>query len=373
MFQRTRTILLWLHRWVGLAAALLIVVVAGSGVFLVFENEIDRLLNPGLFYVKAAGQRLPVDQLVASVRQAFPKERVQNVAFPASDGLAVQTMLGTGKRVSVDPYTGRVLGSRPFNDSVAYQLRQLHVRLLMPPVKVPMGKGTRTVPNKLGSQIVGWTTVILLGISITGMFVWFPRMAWKLDMRTGWKRINFDLHNLTGLYTLIFAIALAVTGIVMSFDAPAQWIYAMFPAQEVVDEEAAPSVELQRGAKMISFDSVIEAARKTFPTAWIYSVSMRLPGDTTISGQTRVTIHPYTGEVLSRETSRKEQTAAKIIRLMRPIHTGEVFGWPSRIVMALASAMIVAQVVTGVIMWIVRSFKRKRKTPSPEPREEVAV
>jgi uncharacterized iron-regulated membrane protein len=41
-----RNIILKLHLWVGMAAALLILLLAASGTLLVYENEIDRLLNP---------------------------------------------------------------------------------------------------------------------------------------------------------------------------------------------------------------------------------------------------------------------------------------------------------------------------------------
>jgi len=382
MFQKMRAIFLWLHRWVGLTAALLVVVLAATGVVLVFENEIDRMLNPQISYVKPSGPRLSVTDLMGSVRQAFPKERIQNIGFPSDEKLAVQVMLGTGRRVSVDPYTGKVLGSRGFGDSLVHSIRELHVRLLFPPVTVALAKGTRTSPSKVGSQIVGWTTVILLGISITGMFVWFPRMAWKLDPRTGWKRINFDLHNLTGLYTLFFAIVLAVTGIVMSFEAPKKWVYSAFPMH---DTDEPPEVELRRGVKMLPVEAAVEAARRTFPGAavaslnmpsppnWSYNVAMRFPGDVSVSGRSRVAVDPYTGEVLFKEDYRDEQTAAKILRMMRPLHTGDIFGWPTRILAALASLMIVAQVVTGVIMWVVRSFKSKTKTAVAEPKIEVTV
>jgi uncharacterized iron-regulated membrane protein len=43
-----RGALLVAHLWVGLSAAAFLTVVAVSGSALVFENEIDRALNPAL-------------------------------------------------------------------------------------------------------------------------------------------------------------------------------------------------------------------------------------------------------------------------------------------------------------------------------------
>ena len=95
---------------------------------------------------------------------------------------------------------------------------------------------------------------------------------------------------------------------------------------------------------------------------------MKFPEDKENFGRSRVLVDPYTGKVLLADSSRLAPPATKIIRLMRPLHTGDIFGWSSRIIMFLASLAIVLQVITGVIMWIVRSFKGK-STPSSKRRE----
>ena len=61
---------------------------------------------------------------------------------------------------------------------------------------------------------------------ITGMVLWWPGIrTWKrallLDFRRGGKRISWDLHNLTGLWTLAFTLILALTG--MYFTWP--WLF----------------------------------------------------------------------------------------------------------------------------------------------------
>jgi uncharacterized iron-regulated membrane protein len=49
----------------------------------------------------------------------------------------------------------------------------------------------------------------------------------------------------------------------------------------------------------------------------------------------------------------------------RAIHTGDIFGIPSKFLMSLASLMAATQVITGVIMW----WKRTRvRRPRSEPR-----
>jgi uncharacterized iron-regulated membrane protein len=43
----------------------------------------------------------------------------------------------------------------------------------------------------------------------------------------------------------------------------------------------------------------------------------------------------------------------------RAIHTGDIFGIPSKFLMSLASLMAAVQVITGVVMWWKRTRARR--------------
>jgi uncharacterized iron-regulated membrane protein len=49
----------------------------------------------------------------------------------------------------------------------------------------------------------------------------------------------------------------------------------------------------------------------------------------------------------------------------RAIHTGDIFGIPTKFLMSLASLMAAVQVITGVIMWWKRTRARRLRS---EPR-----
>jgi uncharacterized iron-regulated membrane protein len=67
-----RTLWLKAHLWVGLAIALPLVVVALSGAVLVFEDALDRALNPALSFVTPGDRPLPLDEIVSRVKAAYP-------------------------------------------------------------------------------------------------------------------------------------------------------------------------------------------------------------------------------------------------------------------------------------------------------------
>lgn len=368
MFQAVRRITLKLHRWVALAVSVLVILVAGSGAILVFENEIDRALNPGLSYVTPSGAALPLATLVDNARRAFPKLRPLTAFLPGEPGLSAFMVMSDGTRVSIDPYSGRILGSRHITETFVNKVHQFHTRLLIQPAPQKAAPGQPARPSRLGNEIVGWTTVALLFLTVTGLVVWFPRMAFGLTRGARWVRFNLDLHNVSGIYALLFAVILAGTGVVIGFQAPGEMIRSV---TSTPPPPRPPQVTLEKGRPMISPDEALAVATAAVPDAapvyvvqpgppfWTYVVSMRFPEDATPGGRSQIVVHPYTGEVLLRATSREAPLGTRIMNAMRPWHTGDVFGWPSRVVMFLASIAIVVQALTGFVVWAARTFKRK--------------
>ena len=61
-------------------------------------------------------------------------------------------------------------------------------------------------------------------------------------------------------------------------------------------------------------------------------------------------------------TSSMRTTAAgtRLIILNRAIHTGDISGMPTKILMSLASFAAVAQVITGLVMWWKRPVAASR-------------
>ena len=71
-------------------------------------------------------------------------------------------------------------------------------------------------------------------------------------------------------------------------------------------------------------------------------------------------VDQYTGKVLFAEGSRTAPAGARLVIANRAIHTGDIFGIPSKIVVSLASSMMVVQFLSGLTMW----WKRGRAAKS---------
>ena len=134
------------------------------------------------------------------------------------------------------------------------------------------------------------------------------------------------------------------------------------------------TVEPQAGATRLTPDQAVAIARDALPGAVpilvsvpgpraAYRVASRYPEDLTPGGRSRIYIDPYTGRVLLAESSRTTAAGTRLVILNRAVHTGDIFGLPSKAVMSLASLTAVLQAVSGVVMWL----KRKQGRTSVRP------
>ena len=75
-------------------------------------------------------------------------------------------------------------------------------------------------------------------------------------------------------------------------------------------------------------------------------------------GRSRVLLDPYTGNVLSAVSTRTAPLAFKISRLwIREIHTGDILGWPTRLLACVMSLILPIMTITGSLIW----WNRNRK------------
>src|SRR3982751_1587378 len=160
MGSLSRSALLALHQWLGLASAAFLIVIGVSGSALVFENEIDRALNPGLSYVTSGQTRQSFEFLLARVRATYPADPVVGVRVAETPDQADEFSLRSRVSAMVDPYTGAVLGIRNREASVARWLHLLH---------------TRFAAGEFGQRLVGWFDVAMLALALTGVILWWPR------------------------------------------------------------------------------------------------------------------------------------------------------------------------------------------------------
>jgi uncharacterized iron-regulated membrane protein len=339
--------LLKLHRWAGLGAGLIILLLAVTGCALVFEEDIDRLLNRDLTVVDPGPEAVSLRAVLDAVRAAHPGQTPTGIVLPQERHHALIVVLENDQAVGVDQYRGRVLGSRDRLGGFARFLRRLHKTLLL---------------GETGRTIVGFFTVVTLLMAISGLFLWWPRRILVVKSSRSWRRVNLDLHNVLGLYSAAFLAVMCVTGVMITFaDATDPLVLRLNGGPPPARRRVAST--LRDGASSIGPDEALRLGRAALPGAFVARLSLPPPGegvyrlgimfpeDRTPGGRSFVALDQYSGDVLDMESSRTAGLGTKILNYKRSVHTGEVFGAPSLALAFLTSFTLAGQVVTGVLIW----------------------
>ena len=364
--MKLRKPLLWIHLVTGLAAAIVLLLLGASGALLVFENEIDHTLNASLFHVQPQGERLSLDDLVNKVEGANQGARVASVTLPAENDIACSLMLkvppGKMLGLTANPYTGEVIGQLDSANPFMGKVHQFHKNLLFK-------------DKKMGSLIMACGAVLLVVLALTGIVLWWPRKLWTLGGAKSSDRLSFDLHNFLGFYSSVFMLIFGVTGLVIHWDDEAMQLAGRLSGQPptLPVPKASPSA---LGTKPLTASAALAAAANAVPDAKVIiimglgsmnapiRVAMRFPEDRTPGGRTAVYLHPTTGEVLLAQTSRNAPAPYRLIKLWnRQFHTGDVLGWPSRLVAALASLSLPLLAITGPLIWWSRIARKRKVVP----------
>jgi len=346
--MRPRRIVFTLHLVVGLAAAIFIAILGVTGSIMAFEDELDHLTHPALFKV-APGVPLPLTQLGDRAIAAYPGHRLTGYGIGVSPDLSSYVGL-QGVTVYVNPYTGAVLGTRT-GPTWLSQVHQVHLRLLA---------------GDVGKTVMSWAGVALSLLSLSGLYLWWPIKRVSVNWQKGGRRRWFDLHNAVGIFAWVLIALLAVTGTAIGFESATRTLFYRITRSEPLPPP--PSIVPVPGARLLTPDEALAIARVAMPGAApinvsapaaksSYRVGLRFPEDRTPGGRTRVFVNPYTGAIVQAESSRTTAAGTRLVTANRAIHTGDLFGMPTKILMSLGSLAAALQVISGTAMWLARIRK----------------
>ena len=238
-----------IHLWLSVPFGLIITLVCFSGAMLVFENEANEWFRRDLYYVETVKESpLPMDKLLEKVATTLTDSvSVTGVSISSDPGRAYQVSLSKPRRASlyVDQYTGEVKGKSERSGFFMFMFR-MHRWLLD-----SMNPGNEGI--FWGKMIVGVSTLLLVFVLISGIVIWWPRTrkalknSLKITATKGWRRFWYDLHVAGGMYTLIFLLAMALTGLTWSFPWYRTAFYKVFGVE--VQQRAAQGHEQKSDAQ----------------------------------------------------------------------------------------------------------------------------
>lgn len=382
------------HRWVAIVTGLLLLIITLSGVMLLYAPDLQKLLHPSLYDATPAGRTISADRARIAALAAFPDLNVERVI--KNRGIwAVRGELAKGERpqrdIHVDPGTGNVLGVADPRGGVLGVLTNLHTCALACDDYAghwgAMAYPLTVLGNELsvGELLVGLIALVLLGLSLSGIVLWWPgikRMArgFALRRRKGRYAVNYDLHKLAGMAAIPFLMMWAITGAGFQFtQVDAAW-YALLPGSQPVEQ---PDFESKRiGGGSVSMAQAERIARDLVPGGRLSSVTLPEPGKKESAytirfsegtdpaqydshhGDVRVGVDQYSGRaVITEGDPTVDRPVSQVLweSWDFPIHTGTPVNGALRTPWVMFGLAPLLLAVTGITTWQMRRRKRRAK------------
>ena len=353
-----------LHGYSGVIAGILLIIIGLTGSVLVFSEELDHFLNPQLLHVVPQDERVPLGTVLNTVQEARPDLKAHRVIVPQkSDGVYTVMMESQSEEytdVYVNPYSGTILGFRPFKQTLGGFLIELHVNLFA---------------GDLGAKVVGLSGLLLLLLSITGVILWSGWKRLTPGLKVRWKSpsrlVNYDIHKVVGISSLIFLTTLAFTGAAMTFSETADpvinWIAPTPPSPN------PPTSQLVADTTPITIDEILRNADGALPgaeTTKIFpaktpeaavNVWKKFPQDAHPYGSSYVYLDQYNGTVLQVENSFKAPLNTQIWNQIYLLHIGTYGGLITRVLYVFTGLTPIVLFITGLVMWRQRQWHKAHR------------
>lgn len=361
--MKSKTIRRWsfIHTWTSLICTVFLLLLALTGLPLVFHHEIDHLLGnePELAQMPADTPQLNLEQLVAKAEAHRPGDAMQYLAWDEDDKNGVIAIMaataGTEPNSShtfmLDARTGEAVETPAANGGLTLFLLRLHVDMFA------------GLPGKLLLAFMGILFVLAI---ISGTVLYLPfmrRLKFATVRQDKSTRLRWlDLHNLIGVVTLTWALVVGVTGVI---SASADLIIAAWR-----QDSLSAMIEPYKNAPLLSHRApateLLSIAAKAAPGMepdFIAFPGTRFSSEhhyaVFMKGSTHLTSHLLTPVLIDASTLAVTATAERpwymdAMGMSQPLHFGDYGGMPMKILWAVLDVLTIVVLVSGIYLWIVR-------------------
>ncbi|MTG98645.1 PepSY domain-containing protein [Myroides sp. BIT-d1] len=384
------------HLWLGLLSGIIVFVVSITGAFYVFNEDITAYMRKHVIFHNQENYQdidpIPIYELKDKVNKQLKEmgEEIssEDVTIPIDPARSYQFGLLKSnhdgwnyfntyliyKNVYVNQYTGEVLGVYDIRKNPFFFAMILHRSLLL--------------SNTIGGTIVGVSTIVFVIMLISGIILWWPknknmrkqRFWFRWKNIKGWRRKNYDLHNILGFYASFLALIVALTGIMYSFRITTLWVYMLLnggsadsPDFSIYKTTAPESVETPT-----TIDKIAQTVKQHYPYAHSFGLDLEdhdnadhhhdnlfvsvKEKEFTYAQSSFMIFDEHSGELLHNHPYKDKSFAQKATDATYDLHVGAFFGFTGKVLAFICSLFCASLPVTGLIIWWGRRNKKKVKT-----------
>lgn len=358
--RAVKAVLVRLHRYAGLGAALFLAAVGISGAMIAAEGT---LLPPSFVAehhpVAPGAQRAPIGPVLALLEAQHGVVPAQ-ITLRAGSTLPDEYRVSSRETVYVDPYRGEIVAhTADFRTPFSRGVWDFHSSLLL---------------GRLGEWIVLAATAALLVSVVGGLLLGLYELKLQgsraLSLRwTGngraWTR---RFHNLMGFVWAPLLVSIAASSFYRAFPGVERAALQVLgvPPEAPPEPRSGPA----NGRSPVSPDTVLQGAGLLDGAETFERVRLRLPRAPDEAYRIQVLrseglrtgewlfFDQYTGERLADPHADERARRERSHELLFTLHSGTVAGPAVEAAWAIASAMLAVFAVTGFLMW--RSKPRAR-------------
>ena len=403
--MKARPFWMYVHRYVGLAMTVFLIIVGLTGSLLAFYEDLDGLMNPG-FYTEPEGRHLlTLPALLDAAKEAAGTEMTIKSIW-LSDSIAqvsvapkdIDQAEPSYDQLLLNPYTGMETGRRHWgviSDGLTNLfpfIYKLHYNLAL---------------DDIGMWILGITALIWTLDCFVGLYLTFPasvvksnpdatgsrflsrwQKSWTVKWRGSAFRINYDLHRAGGLWLWLLLLIFAWSSVYMNLSdsvyqkvmqSVSDYHQPWTDIKDLPEPIENPAIDLEK-AYQIGIKAMAEAAVAHGFTVekqvglWLnaakgfYVYCVRSSADIQdAGGLTRVVIDATTGQTLMMLLPTGQYNGNTITTWLAALHMANIFGMPYRVLVCLTGLVIVMLSVTGMVIWLKKRRQSRVSVESEKP------
>ena len=376
---RARRVVFQVHLWLGLALGVYTVIGGVTGAALVLApDELKVLTTPTARQLSPIGQPARLGDVLAAVRARHPGETVMGLdnldnldsldrprlaavaylAAPHADRVA-----GEQRMVAFDPQTGAIVAERLRYAGLLGACANLHIYLLS---------------GSTGYAVNGGCAAAFLLLCLTGWLLWWPgvqgvRRGARVHWRARWKRLNFDLHAVGGLWANPLLLPVLATGVLFVFPKPVLDGLAVLSGNAtatVTDWLAEPQTPAAGIGSSIGPDRALALAQARLDSGYrvrylalpqagsaMYQAIAYPAGGAEYALPVHVYVSAHDGALLAIKDARRLPAPLRWATYAYAVHFGSFLGWWSRGLWVLLGLAPAALWATGLLLWWNRSLR----------------
>ncbi|MFC2427815.1 MAG: PepSY-associated TM helix domain-containing protein [Campylobacter sp.] len=364
-----------LHLILSIVFTIPLLLIGVTGAILSYQNELEELINLNSVKVEKTGEMLSVEKILQSFSEQTGVKQPVRLVLQKSENEAVKIYANRSEAYLVNPYTAQIIG-KDYGTAFVRTVMSLHRNLGL------ALSGDKTA-GEVGKQIVGASTVAMIILVISGVWLHFPRLKQKFSVAItpNFKLKKYalfhNLHTSLGALSAVIYLVICLTGLTWSYRWYSDMEMKLFVSaqnlpKETERKEGEPAKAEGKKSAEYKFSDV-QRAYEIFKSSGIEykELSLMLAAGDKINVRYYEPDAPSTArpkmtsvDVKEGKMAEQKQTEGITVGMVKSanyqLHTGYFFGIAGKILWSAVSLLMALFIFSGFYMTAKRAFKPKR-------------